>query len=69
MLVELVEKNKWIMGVIFVMLSGCFMNMLMDCMLDCVFDVGIVEGYVVIFFGGMVKDGLLFFCNIYFLFM
>lgn len=45
------------------------MNILMKVMFERGFDVGIVEGYVVIFLGGMVKDGLLFFCNIYLFFM
>jgi deoxyxylulose-5-phosphate synthase len=30
-----------------------------------VFDVGIAEGHAVTFSGGMAKDGLLPFCNIY----
>ena len=45
------------------------MNMLMDRMPDRAFDVGIAEGHAVTFSGGMAKDGLLPFCNIYSSFM
>ena len=34
-----------------------------------VFDVGIAEGHAVTFSGGMAKDGLLPFCNVYSSFM
>ena len=68
-LVELAEKNKRIMGVTPAMPSGCSMNMLMDRMPDRAFDVGIAEGHAVTFSGGMAKDGLLPFCNIYSSFM
>ena len=45
------------------------MNMLMDRMPDRAFDLGIAEGHAVTFSGGMAKDGLLPFCNIYSSFM
>lgn len=57
------------MGVTPAMPSGCSMNMLMDRMPDRAFDVGIAEGHAVTFSGGMAKDGLLPFCNIYSSFM
>ena len=41
------------------------MNILMKEMPDRAFDVGIAEGHAVTFSGGMAKDGLLPFCNIY----
>ena len=49
--------------------SGCSMNILMKAMPDRGFDVGIAEGHAVTFSGGMAKDGLIPFCNIYSSFM
>lgn len=68
-LVELAEKNDRIVGVTPAMPTGCSMNLLMDKMPDRAFDVGIAEGHAVTFSGGMAKDGLLPFCNIYSSFM
>ncbi len=68
-LVELAKKNSKIMGVTPAMPSGCSMNILMKEMPDRAFDVGIAEGHAVTFSGGMAKDGLLPFCNIYSTFM
>ena len=45
--------------------TGCSMNIMMKEMPDRVFDVGIAEGHAVTFSGGMAKDGLQPFCNIY----
>ena len=45
------------------------MNFLMEQMPGRAFDVGIAEGHAVTFSGGMAKDGLLPFCNIYSSFM
>lgn len=45
------------------------MNILMRAMPRRAFDVGIAEGHAVTFSGGMAKDGLLPFCNIYSSFM
>ena len=45
--------------------SGCSMNIMMKEMPERTFDVGIAEGHAVTFSGGMAKDGLLPFCNIY----
>ena len=45
--------------------SGCSMNIMMKEMPDRAFDVGIAEGHAVTFSGGMAKDGLIPFCNIY----
>ena len=64
-LLELAEKNPKIVGVTPAMPSGCSMNIMMKAMPDRVFDVGIAEGHAVTFSGGMAKDGLLPFCNIY----
>jgi len=68
-LLELAEKNDKIVGVTPAMPTGSSMNILMDKMPDRAFDVGIAEGHAVTFSGGMAKDGLLPFCNIYSSFM
>ena len=68
-LVELARQNKRIVGVTPAMPSGCSMNLLMEAMPDRAFDVGIAEGHAVTFSGGMAKEGLLPFCNIYSSFM
>ena len=64
-LLELAEANPRIVGVTPAMPTGCSMNIMMKEMPDRVFDVGIAEGHAVTFSGGMAKDGLLPFCNIY----
>ena len=68
-LVELAEENERIVGITPAMPTGCSMNMLMELMPDRAFDVGIAEGHAVTFSGGMAKDGLQPFCNIYSSFM
>lgn len=68
-LLELAEKNDKIVGVTPAMPTGCSMNIMMKAMPARVFDVGIAEGHAVTFSGGMAKDGLLPFCNIYSSFM
>ena len=64
-LLELAEQNPKIVGVTPAMPSGCSMNIMMKEMPERTFDVGIAEGHAVTFSGGMAKDGLLPFCNIY----
>ena len=68
-LVELAEQNPRIVGVTPAMPTGCSMSFLMEKMPGRAFDVGIAEGHAVTFSGGMAKDGLLPFCNIYSSFM
>ena len=68
-LLELAQKNEKIVGVTPAMPTGCSMNIMMNALPDRVFDVGIAEGHAVTFSGGMAKDGLLPFCNIYSSFM
>lgn len=68
-LVELAEKNPKIVGVTPAMPTGCSMNLLMKEMPDRAFDVGIAEGHAATFSGGMAKEGLQPFCNIYSSFM
>lgn len=64
-LVELALQNPKIVGVTPAMPTGCSMNKLMKTMPDRAFDVGIAEGHAVTFSGGMAKEGLQPFCNIY----
>ena len=64
-LLELAKQNPKIVGVTPAMPSGCSMNIMMKEMPERTFDVGIAEGHAVTFSGGMAKDGLLPFCNIY----
>lgn len=64
-LLELAKQNPKIVGVTPAMPTGCSMNIMMKTMPDRVFDVGIAEGHAVTFSGGMAKDGLMPFCNIY----
>ncbi len=64
-LLELARKNEKIVGVTPAMPTGCSLNIMMNAMPQRAFDVGIAEGHAVTFSGGMAKDGLLPFCNIY----
>ena len=64
-LLELAQQNPKIVGVTPAMPSGCSMIIMMKEMPERTFDVGIAEGHAVTFSGGMAKDGLLPFCNIY----
>lgn len=68
-LLELAQQNDKIVGVTPAMPTGCSMNIMMRAMPGRTFDVGIAEGHAVTFSGGMAKDGLLPFCNIYSSFM
>ncbi len=64
-LLELAKQNDKIVGVTPAMQTGCSMNIMMETMPSRTFDVGIAEGHAVTFSGGMAKDGLQPFCNIY----
>ena len=64
-LLELARQNPRIVGVTPAMPTGCSMNIMMEAMPDRTFDVGIAEGHAVTFSGGMAKEGLQPFCNIY----
>ena len=64
-LLELAQQNPKIVGVTPAMPTGCSMNIMMKAMPRRTFDVGIAEGHAVTFSGGMAKDGLIPFCNIY----
>lgn len=64
-LLELAQSNPRIVGVTPAMPTGCLMTIMQKEMPQRVFDVGIAEGHAVTFSGGMAKDGLQPFCNIY----
>jgi len=64
-LLELAQCNPRIVGVTPAMPTGCSMTIMQKEMPQRVFDVGIAEGHAVTFSGGMAKDGLQPFCNIY----
>ena len=64
-LLELAKQNDKIVGVTPAMQTGCSMNIMMETMPSRTFDVGIADGHAVTFSGGMAKDGLHPFCNIY----
>ena len=64
-LIELAGQNPKIVGVTPAMPTGCGMNKMMELMPERTFDVGIAEGHAVTFSGGMAKEGLMPFCNIY----
>lgn len=64
-IIELAEQNPAIVGITPAMATGCSLNMMMDCMPDRVFDVGISEQHAVTFAAGLAAQGLVPFCNIY----
>lgn len=64
-LLELANQNPNIVGVTPAMPTGCSMSIAMNKIPERCFDVGIAEGHAVTFSGGMAKDGLVPFCNIY----
>ncbi len=64
-LLDLARKNNKIIGITPAMATGCSMNILMREMPHRAFDVGIAEGHAVTFSGGLAKEGMLPFCNIY----
>lgn len=68
-LVELAEKDERIVGITPAMPSGCSMNIMMERFPNRTFDVGIAEEHAVTYSGGLAKEGLLPFCNIYSSFM
>jgi len=68
-LLEMAKQNPKIMAITPAMPSGCSMIIMQKELPERVFDVGIAEGHAVTFSAGMVKDGLIPFCNIYSSFM
>jgi len=64
-LLELAKLNEKIVGITPAMATGCSLNIMMKEMPERTFDVGIAEGHAVTFAGGLAKEGLIPFCNIY----
>jgi len=64
-LLELAKQNKKIVGVTPAMPTGSSLNIMMEKLPCRCFDVGLAQGHAVTFSGGMAKDGLIPFCNIY----
>lgn len=64
-LLELAKQNDKIVGITPAMATGCSLSMMMKEMPERTFDVGIAEGHAVTFAGGLAKEGLVPFCNIY----
>lgn len=68
-LLELMRENPKIIGITPAMPIGCSMDIPMKVYPDRCFDVGIAEGHAVTFSGGLAKEGMMPFCNIYSSFM
>ena len=68
-LLELMKENSRIIGITPAMPIGCSMDIPMKEYPDRCFDVGIAEGHAVTFSGGLAKEGMMPFCNIYSSFM
>ena len=64
-LLELAERDERIVGITPAMPTGCSMSIMMEKMPERTFDVGIAEGHAVTFSGGLAKEGMRPFCNIY----
>ena len=68
-LLELMRENSKIIGITPAMPIGCSMDIPMKVYPNRCFDVGIAEGHAVTFSGGLAKEGMMPFCNIYSSFM
>lgn len=64
-ILELAKRNDKIVGITPAMATGCSLTIMMKEMPERTFDVGIAEGHAVTFAGGLAKEGLMPFCNIY----
>lgn len=64
-ILELARQNDKIVGITPAMATGCSLTIMMKEMPERTFDVGIAEGHAVTFAGGLAKEGLMPFCNIY----
>ncbi len=64
-LLELAKQNEKIVGITPAMATGCSLSIMMKEIPERTFDVGIAEGHAVTFAGGLAKEGLIPFCNIY----
>lgn len=68
-LVELAAADPRIVGITPAMPTGCSMTYMMKAFPTRSFDVGIAEEHAVTFSGGLAKEGMIPFCNIYSSFM
>jgi len=68
-LVELASADERIVGITPAMPTGCSMTYMMKAFPARSFDVGIAEEHAVTFSGGLAKEGMVPFCNIYSSFM
>jgi len=68
-LAELMAENDRIIGITPAMPTGCSMDIAMKKYPNRCFDVGIAEGHAVTFSGGLAKEGMIPFCNVYSSFM
>ena len=64
-ILELARENDRIVGITPAMATGCSLSIMKKEMPQRIFDVGIAEGHAVTFAGGLAKEGLIPFCNIY----
>lgn len=64
-ILELARRNPRIVGITPAMPTGCSLSLMMKEMPERTYDVGIAEGHAATFAGGLAKEGLLPFCNIY----
>ena len=64
-IIELAEQNAAIVGITPAMPTGCSLNLMMECMPERTFDVGIAEQHAVTFAAGLAAGGMVPFCNIY----
>lgn len=64
-MLELMRKNKKIICITPAMPMGCSLNIPWNAFPKRCFDVGIAEGHAVTFSGGLAKEGMTPFCNIY----
>ena len=62
---ELAKQNDKIVGITPAIATGSSLNIMMKEMPERTFDVGIAEGHAVTFAGGLAKEGMIPFCNIY----
>lgn len=68
-LVELADTDSRIVGITPAMPTGCSMTYMLEKYPTRTFDVGIAEEHAVTFSGGLAKEGLIPYCNIYSTFM
>ena len=64
-ILELARRNPRIVGITPAMPTGCSLSLMMQEMPERTYDVGIAEGHAATFAGGLAKEGMQPFCNIY----